>query len=168
VETKLVNKSGFTLIEMVMYVTIIGILSLLAGGIINLGMDNYLFITGKSVLTRQAQDVMRFFHEKIILAVPDQISEAASSRFSFGTVNGDEIQFQYNQGRGYLRYRILGQTSWEEVLNGIPTDGFTFDFFSGDGSPWTDMSQIKKVRISFTIEIAGENVSYETQIYLRN
>ncbi|MEJ2053415.1 MAG: prepilin-type N-terminal cleavage/methylation domain-containing protein [Calditrichaceae bacterium] len=50
-ETKLVNKSGFTLIEMVMYVTIIGILSLLAGGIINLGMDNYLFITGKSVLT---------------------------------------------------------------------------------------------------------------------
>lgn len=163
-----INKNGFTLIEMVIYIIVIGILTIIAGGIINLGMDNYLFISSNSILTRQAQDVMRFFHKKMVLANSNSISEATASRFRFNAVNGEEIQFIYNQGQGSVRYRILKQTGWQDLLTGIPSGGFSFSFFSGDGSSWSKTSEIRRVQINFTIELAEENATYQTEIYLRN
>jgi hypothetical protein len=78
------------------------------------------------------------------------------------------IQFQYRRNDGYLRYRILGKGNWRTILNNIKINGFSFTYLKGDGTTWSTSDQLKRVRISFTLELAGESMSLDNEIYVRN
>ena len=167
-EVKSKNKNGFTLIELVMTITIIGILSVVAGGIINIGANSFIFVTTHSVLTRGAQDAISILHEYILNANPSGINRANNNRFYYINMNGEEIQFQYRRRRGELRYRVVGQSNWRRILNNIPRNEFSFSYFTSDGSSWNNNDELKRVRIEFTLSLADENESYQTEIYIRN
>lgn len=167
-EAKYKNKNGFTLIELVMTITIIGILSLVASGILHIGITSFIFVSTHSALTRKAQDAINILFENILNADPEGINRAQRNRFYFFNMNGEEIQFQYDRRRGYLRYRVVGQSNWREILNNISRNEFSFFYFNIDGSSWNNKEKLKRVGIKFTLSLAEENETYQAEIYIRN
>jgi prepilin-type N-terminal cleavage/methylation domain-containing protein len=167
-ETKVNNIRGFTLVELAITITVISILSAICGGIIILGINNYLFISAHSLMTRESQNTMKLLHNEIEKAIPDQIISAQETMFSFINTDGNLIEFDYDMMSGVLRYRMDGLGIWQIVLNNIQSNGFSFSYYKNDGTAWSVFSEIRRVNINFNLTLAGENESYESEIFIRN
>jgi len=167
-EANPINKNGFTLIEMVISFTIIGILSAVASSILVIGINGFIFMSSHAVLTREVQNSFNILHDNILNATPDGVNTAKSDRFYFVNKDGDEAQFQYDKNNGFLRYRIVGKNNWHEILNNIQKNKFTFTYYTADGSSWNNSEILKRVRIEFTVNLNDGNKSFETEIFIRN
>ena len=162
------NKNGFTLIELVITITIMGILSLVASGILIIGTDSFIFICTHSLSTREVQDAFNILHDNIINANSNSINTARNNRFYFINMNGDEVQFQYDRRNGYLRYRVVGQNDWHEILKNIQRNKFSFSYYTSNGSYWNNSEALKRVSIEVTLDLPDGNASYQKNIYIRN
>jgi len=166
--TDMNDQKGYTLFELVITLTISGILILLAGGILNIGVRSYHHFISRSVMLREAQNTMILMHKKIAMAIPKDIAHAQNKRFRFITSKSEEIEIQYNNGQGNLRFRILGAQDWRVLLNNIQKNSFSFTYLKGDSTAWSSVDEIRRVLVSFDLNLSGEESSYENYFYIRN
>lgn len=166
--TDMNNQKGYTLFELAITLTISGILILLAGGILNIGVKSYHHFISRSVMLREAQNTMMLMHKKIPMTVAEEIIRANLRRFRFITSEGEEIDMEYRRNKGYLRYRIIGVQDWRIILNNIPKNSFEFNYLKGDSTAWSSVDEIRRVLVSFDLNLSGEESTYENHFYIRN
>lgn len=160
--------AGFTLIELVVSITIMGILSLVAAAIISIGIDSYNLFTSHSTMAREAQNTMRIMKEKIPMANPVTIMNATNRRFRFTTTSGQLVDFRFRNGHSDLRYNITGSQD-REILHNITS--FDFDYAKSDGSVWQSsdpVAEINRVMVNFSLSMLGESENYSFYFTIRN
>ncbi len=166
--TDMNDQKGYTLFELAITLTVSGILILLAGGILNIGVKSYHHFISRSVMLREAQNTIQLMHKKIAMVIPKDIAQAQNTRFRFITSESEEIDIQYRSGPGNLRYRILGEQGWRVILNNIQNNSFSFTYLKGDNTAWSSVDEIRRVLVSFDLNLSGEESTYENHFYIRN
>jgi len=170
------GKTGFTLIEIVMVIAIVGILAGVATPPIlavteALILDrerNDLVGAGESAMRRMMVDIRR-------LQDKDGISEAEANLFEFTDVDGALVEFRLDVAQSAI---LLTRAGNEFILTYDATD-LTFTYYN-DVSAHTvltapvaagDRDEIRTIRVSFTLDPAagpaGE-VTFQTEIRPRN
>ena len=162
------KKTGFTLMELAISITIFGILTLVAAGIINIGIESYdLFIT-RATFAREAQNTLRTMMAKIPLAIPTEIKRAQNRRFQFITKQGQEVEFEYVKNSSLLRFRIIGEQDWRVILNNIAKNGFEFNYYESNGKKGTKQEDIRRIEVIFNLEKEDQSAGYIYKFYIRN
>ena len=159
---------GFTLIELVISITIMAILTVITAGMITLGTESYIFYHSRLSMTRYAQDTMRIMHSKISMAVPSTITNAASNRLQFSTSDNELIDFYFNSDNGTLEYDDQNFTD-REILQNISS--FSFSYAKSDGNDWFSgdpVNEIKRVYLDFNLEMQNEAKTYSFTFFIRN
>lgn len=162
------KENGFTLFSLTITLAISSILTMLAGGVLNIGVKSYHQYVSRSVMLREAQNTMILLQNKIPMTVPANIIRANSRRFRFITVDGEDIDFRYNNKQGIFKYRIVGKKAWSTLMNNILKNSFTFSYSKIDGSSYHSTDEISRVSISFRLTIQNEEMNYENQFFIRN
>lgn len=162
------NSKGFTLIELVISITIMSIITVMTASLISLGVESYTFYNSRLSMTRNAQDTMRIMLSKITMAVPSTITYANSGRLRFTTSDNELIDFNYNSSNNTLEYDNSDFTD-RQILQYITS--FSFAYGNSDGSDWSSgdpVSDIKRVYVSFDLTMQNENKSYDFTFFIRN
>jgi len=154
--------------ELVFSLSILAIISLLAGGITNLVMKSFSFSSAHGIMTRDIQNTLRLLGNEIAMATPDDIKNANDSKFRFSTLQGEEVQIQYQSNQGILRCKIGKGQGWRTILSNIDQNGFRFSYFKADGSEASGTDQIKRVKFSGELSLGDQNAGFSDEIFLRN
>lgn len=161
------NPKGFTLIEIVITIVIIGILAGLAAVIILQGVRAYSTEQSRSDVHYQARLAMeRMAREIRIIRSPAAITVSTATNLRFTDVNGAVLGFQWINPTVYR---------WNGAGNDVLATGvnpFSFNYFRNDGvTPAVlpaDLGLLWYIDIVMTSQQGGETLQMRTRIHPRN
>jgi prepilin-type N-terminal cleavage/methylation domain-containing protein len=153
------HTQGFTLIELILVIMLLGIISVIASKIFSQGISAYLneqYLMdadwqGRFALERMA----RRLH---VVRSPNDITTATASNFSFTDINGNTWNYQLS-GSNLLE-------NSNTLANGI--NNLTFTYLTNTGATTATLTAIYYVQISMTITLNSTNFTLNTTVNLRN
>lgn len=162
------NKNGFTLIEVIVVMILIGIVAIALSGIIVYAINNYIFGRDVGQLSQRAQLALARINKELI--------EATAITFA----SNDQITYASSSGHIYILLRNGNQitlnidgTGAQILINGLTANngGNPFLTFSQtDGSAWTTpanpFDQLARIQVWITLDIlnAGNHLDFQTSI----
>ncbi len=160
---RLMPHRGFTLLEMVMVIVILGIIIGMSSSLLTQGLNA--FPTGENIVNAnwQGQIAMeRMSRDILLIRSPTDITTTASNNLAFTDMNNNTISY------------ALSGTSLNLTENGntsILADGvqsLTFNYFDKNGTSTATPALVRLITVS--INITQNNASYTltTGIYPRN
>ncbi len=162
------NSKGFTLIELVVTISVAGVLSVVIASIMSVAIDSYNLFNAHATMSRESQDAVRVMSEKIGMAIPSTISEKTTQQFRFTCTNGQQIRFEFRTAENDFRYR-LNSNSWRVMIHNLT--GFTFSYLKDDGSAWLTgdpLDDIQRINLVFGLSYLGETQNYSASFTIRN
>ncbi len=163
------NSKGFTLIELVIVITIIGIISGIVGSILIGTIDAWTFRFNRGDLLSNGRLAMnRMVREIREVKNRSKVTTADPSEFSFENVDSVDVTYS-------LSGTDLNRTE-NETTNTLAEDvsNLTFTYFDSDGEPIETpdvapgATDIRRVRINLTLTKSGENVYLQSESVPRN
>lgn len=158
------NKWGFTLIEMLLTIVIIGIMAGVAAKILLSGLDTYSFVVSRKDATQNARIAMDRIASEVLLLEEGDITFIANNRISFEDENGLSTSFQTQVSGNQTNI-----TRGNDFLAG-PLGFLDFDYLRADGADAAMISEIKKINIELSIDSQGGfgPVTFRTEVFPRN
>lgn len=171
------NADSLTLIELVITITITGILAVGLGKFIIQAVDTWDFVSDRSDLVNRARfGVMRMGRD---IRQASSINAATAIRLDF--IRGDSsggalMRYRYVAGNNRIVYRLdengngnLNDESDRLFLPGVTA--FQFSYFDNTGTditPPADLSAVYRIRIQLTLAVGGRTMPLNYEIFLRN
>lgn len=169
-DKKLKNSKGFSLIELMIVVTIlsfmvIGLVTFFTGGARS-------WISGQNQLkaqreARMAMDIM----VKEIREGKSVVNEVGHESYE----NGVTISYPAILGKDDVTFELIDDKIYRNGVNilidNIPGDGLTFDYFDNEENPIADPTKASKMRINLKVDVDGDtkpDIVIETEVNLRN
>jgi len=163
-------KNGFTLIELIIVITIIGIITGVVGFVLFGAVDAWTFKFNRSDILSDGRPAMnRMVREIREIRDNDSVATASSSEFRF--TNVDNVDITYN----------LSSTDLNRTANGVTNtlaedvSGLTFTYYDSCASGATPIAptvgtdtNIRRVQIDLTLTKNGENLYVQSQSVPRN
>ena len=150
---------GFTLMEMVIVIVIIGVIAAFSSKLLNEGFKSYL--VGKSLneaswnaklaLARMALDFR-------MIGSQNDITTATATQFVYNDINTNTITYQLT-GSTLTRN---GQILANNVSN------LTFTYYNNAGGIAALVGSIRYVNYSLTVTVNNETASYQSGVYIRD
>jgi len=163
-------RKGFTLIELIIVITIIGIIAGVVGFILFGAVDAWTFKFNRADLLADGRlAVNRMVREIREIKDDDSVTTASSSEFRF--TNAGNVDITYN-----LSSTVLNRTA-DSVTNVLAEDvsSLTFTYYDSCASGATSITptvgantNIRRVLIGLTLTKNGENVYVRSQSVPRN
>lgn len=156
-------QQGFTLIEMVIVIVILGIIASMSSQLLMQGLNT--FTTGENIVNANWQGqiaIERMSRDISLIRSPTDISNIASNNFAFTDVNNNTLTYSLS-GTDL----VLTQNGSNVILaRGIQS--LTFTYFDKTGASTGTASSVRLIGVS--INVTGNNVNYtlSTMIYPRN
>lgn len=164
------HKKGFTLIELIIVITILGIAGGVVGYILMGTVDAWTFKANRNDILCDGRLAMnRMVREIREIKDRSNVSKAKSSEFRF--INASDVDIKYKLDRDGLLNRTENGT--ENLLAEYVSD-LTFTYFDSGGAtinnPDTspDATDIRRIRINLTLTKNGENVYLQSDSVPRN
>ncbi len=163
-----------TLIELIMVITIVGILTTAASMYIKETIDLWRFLTFRSEATAQARTALiRMAREIRQLKNNASIATADASRFRFTALDlnddtlDDIVEFYRDAANNELR-RIFNDTPALGDILANSITGLIFTYYNAAGGVPATLSDIYRINIELKINSGGQAKTLNVQVYPRN
>lgn len=168
------QQSGFTLIEMIATLVLVGFLGLVIGLGIVTGMKGYLLAKDNAEITQQAQLALaRISRELMEIKTISVTVGAPSTAIIYENTTGDHALAKVGSAIKIRNDKILPDSQMGDPLVENVTQ-WQLSCEKGDGSTWTtadDMSDLFVITINLTLRLPDSptrTVSFSTEINPRN
>jgi prepilin-type N-terminal cleavage/methylation domain-containing protein len=158
------KKHGFTLIEFIMVIVILGIIAAMSSSLLSIGVTN--FITGANIVNANWQGqiaIQRMTRDITLVRSSPDITTATASTFAFTDVFNNTISYTLTGSNLTLTYN--GGTA-QTLAAGV--NSLTFSYFDNNGVSTAVLANINYVRIALNITQLGENYTLTTSVGPRN
>jgi len=168
--------SGFTLIEVVMVIVVLGIIGVSVGSLLSQGARS--FETMKRARELNAEGVLameRMARELRLIgcatsgnsctAQSTDITAMTSGEIRFVTADSTGMGFRLNAGNIMMR-RGSGAADPEDVLVG-DASALSFDYFKKDGTTALATTEVWVIGINLTLASGSESMAFRTRVHPR-
>lgn len=162
------KKSGFTFIETLLAVIIIGIIAGVVAKVLIAGLDVYALIVNRNDAFQSARAAMFRMQDEILLVKGEDILSLSDSRFRFKDINGSPTDFRRaTLYRGGELNECINRGNDYLVGNITQLD---FDYFNAAGAPTIWPNSVRRINIEFTVAALANagSVHLRTDVFPRN
>ncbi len=158
------DKKGFTLIETILTIIVVGIIAGVSGQVLLRGIDAYSMIMNRKDAVQHARVGMDRMMYELLLVDSSKLTSISDTRIDFIDANGNAANFS----RANV-YGTLDLVRGNDFLAGQVTL-LDFDLFKTDGSsavfPW----DVRRINIELTTQALGGygTVPLRTEVFPRN
>lgn len=155
--------SGFTLIELVISIVIVGVLSLFVSSFIFYEVNSFVFSTSRQQTVQDSRWALQLILKDLRqIATPDSILYASADSLSFYNVDTDIVTYTYSSNQ-ILRNGDL-------LLSSVDSCGFRFYDNEGDilSSPVGDVTDVYLFSIRFTTSSHNNATKFSSKCVPRN
>ncbi len=162
------TSKGFTLMELVVSIAVLGILSIVSYGVITLNANTFKTVQDNTVKRWNARQVSQMLEKDIQMIDPDLLtglpgSNAPTNHLFFTNDDGDLVQYLYN---GSQLKRKQGSGSWSVILDNVDTNPFRF--LDENSNPTHSKADIRYVEVTLSQTIDSKNYTIKKTYYVRN
>jgi len=158
------NRRGFTLVEIVLTIVVVGIIAGVSAKILLSGLDTYAFVTNRKDLTQHARVAMERMVNELTVVRWYDITWMSGTRLSFIDRGGSATSFKtktFNNIPSIARGNdfLAGQLGFLD-----------FDYLQYDGSNAMFSWQLKKINIELSLDALGGygSLTLRTEVFPRN
>lgn len=176
------NKKGFTLIELVITMVLIGIVAYVVASALSTGIKAYFVTDFRKEALDQARIAMERVTREIRNVVNNQsICTATANSIGFYGITDDAaspiklIEFQLSGTTDIQRRENAG--TWYNLSSGNPIT-LTLSYYGTNGNPLPfpnvgcttppTITDIKRIKVDISVTISGESVTLQSEVWPRN
>jgi prepilin-type N-terminal cleavage/methylation domain-containing protein len=171
------GKKGFTLIELVITMVLIGIVAYIAADAMSTGIKVFFVTENRKEALDQARIAMeRMTREIRNLRSNSDVGTGSGTQFCFTNVNGTTISFRYSgspantiaRQDGLANLAACPGAAGNTLSNNITTLTFSYIRLDGTVDAAFSAANTKRIRIIITSNESGETVTLQSDVWLRN
>jgi len=154
---------GYTLIELVLTIVIVGIIAAVSAQVLVRGIDAYTLITNRKDALQHARVGMDRMIDELILLNSSKISSISDTKIGFWDDTNALTNFRRtSQGGNLVLYR------GDDFLAGI-VGLLDFDYFKSTGAPAVWPWDVRRINIELTIQALGGvgSIPLRTEVFPR-
>ncbi len=160
----LTNERGFSLIEMIVVLIIIGTISAIAYGVILVNAKTFGVVSDEIANRwdlRKAMNILR--KDFTILDSQNIVSLASGSKLFFKDIDGNKIRYIYD-GNKLRRQKNSG--TWEVLLKNVKAAPFIY--LDEDMNATANKDKLAYIKIRLTVNNSGKQRTAEDLFFVRN
>ena len=156
------DRSGYTVIELILVIVIIAVMSLVLSSFIISAMNSWVFVRSRqSALSQGRSTAERIVREIRRIQKPSGILTANGSELEFVDVDSNSINFRQD-GQNLMR-------NADQFTSGILTpEGLAFGYYDAALNPTAVNQNIRFIRVRLTLVRGNETVIIEDGARIRN
>ncbi|MFA4906150.1 MAG: hypothetical protein WC645_06570 [Candidatus Margulisiibacteriota bacterium] len=158
------DSRGYTIIELVIIITLLGLLSFVFGAFITESMDAWVFVKAReNALGTSRYAIERMVTELRRIQKPNMIITSATSEVSFVDIEGGTVTFS-QEATNLLRNSDILATG---LVNGSG-NGLRFTYLDVNGNPTPINQNIRSIRVWLKLNKFGQTMILESAAKVRN
>lgn len=165
------KNGGFTLIEVVLTIVIVGIIAGVAAKILMSGLDTYSFVVNRKDATQHARVGMEKMVSELLLIKNSDIRWMYNENFGFWDRDQGGASFKKDAMRG-LPVLSRGDESWggDDYFLAGQLGIIDFDYLRADGSGTSSAAEVRKINVELSIDALGGHgaITLRTEVFPRN
>jgi len=162
------SASGFTLVELIISIVILGVIASITAKVLSSGVDTYAFVSDRHDTFQRARLSMERMVDEISLIDQSGITGIYNDRIDFTDVDGNSANFK----------RVLafqdGQSVWclyrgrDFLSEGISS--LEFEYYDSAGNETSYPSDVRMVSMDMNVQSLKGNgsIHLKTKVFLRN
>jgi prepilin-type N-terminal cleavage/methylation domain-containing protein len=158
------KQSGFSLIELIIVITILGIISVMGSNILSSAFQGYL--DNKNLIDSDWQARLALERmQRDIRAVRStaDMTTAAASQLVFTNTAGNTLTYALSGTNLTLK---VNSNAAQVLANGVQSLGFSY--YDRNGASTATLTNIRYITISLNITLNNTNYTVNTNVYTRN
>lgn len=163
-----INIKGFTLVEIILTIVIVGIIAGVTAKILMSGLDTYSFVVNRKDITQQARVSMDRMVSELMLIDTSDINLMQNTIFAFDDRDGTPTSFGLTTYQGEP---ILVRGDGYNMRPLAHSVGFIdFDYLKPDGSSTTVVGDVRRINIELSLDAYGGygSIALRTEVFPRN
>lgn len=158
------NKKGFTLIELILTIIIVGIIAGVSASVLMRGIDSYALVMNRKDALQHARVGMDRMVSELMLTRLIDITYISPTHIGFFDVNGSATSFKKK-----TYYNTVDLFRGDDFLAG-QISLLNFTFFKSNDQAATWPFDVKRIGIELTIQTIGGygTIPLRTQVFPRN
>lgn len=163
--------NGFTLVETILTIMIVGIIAGVTAKILMSGLDTYAFITNRKDATQHARVAMERMASELVLIKNEDIRWMNNDNFGFWDRDGQKSSFKKDTMGGRPVLSRGDESLWgDDYFLAGPLGFIDFDYLRADGTGASSADQVRKINIELSVESLGGYgpVTLRTEVFPRN
>lgn len=156
------NKKGFTTVELVLVLAILGVMAFLLSPTMLSALRSYDIIQSRKELVNQGRAAMERMAAEIsyIQSASDVVDVSSSTSFQFEYPDGTPITYSLS-GTSLMR----GADILADNISSL-----TFTYYDGTGATTSTAANVRRIKIGLVLDDPGDHgtLSLSTQVFLRN
>ena len=164
--SKLVNEKGFTLVELVIAISILGVLSVLTYGIIAMNVKTFRTVTDNTVSCWDLRETLNKIKYDLREIDPTRIignNKLSSDALSFTTIDGHIFRFKVDGDKLVRKY---DDGSWKTLIEGLRTEPFIY--LDGNLKPTNSRTDLQYINVRLKTIKNDKVQELHEIIYVRN
>jgi len=151
---------GFTLIEIIIVITISGIIAGIIGTLLRAGVDNYTTSSQLHELTLDANIALERLNKELVRAI--EFKQVSSQRVSFVNYDGDTMTFSLNK-----KTLQMQKNNGRKAQLSTNVKAFNLSYADSSLATTTNKSQINLITLELTLTNATQDYSLISNVHPR-
>lgn len=154
------RQKGFTLIETIMVMVIVGFIAAFLSTVIYGGINSWLFLKGQAGMMADTSNALRRMVREVRLTSDNNITAATTTEYAFTDKNNNAID-----------YKMVGtdlQRNGAVLLNNLSANGLIFNYLDNGGGVATSVNTVRTIQISIVAQNGNNRVRLQSAAAIRN